>query len=468
MAELIAVLVEDDAEQAAVSRQVLEEEGFRVRAFDSLAPALDYLLHSPDLIDLFVLDRRLPVRPGDNASDELGDELLAQVSMDYPDACIIVFTGFASIEHVQNAVRGSGPLPEHEGVAVDRISVLQKHQSLEFRGRVRQLRGLLQSLDDIELVAGDGSTMSELHRRILRRLAQHYGAASVTAYPLGGGLTDAAVWRCELRGPLGPVSMVVAKQGKRGKVAEVWLTELLPKAFVATRIATVTGLMAGTPLHVFQIAGDHPVPLMELLLTDPVRAVEISRPVWAALSAIPSQHTVRRIDEICAPLVDWATLGHLLEGHNILVPAGSLTASTAIGVRHGDLHPGNVLSVDGQAVLIDFDSCAYAAGALDPVTTLVSTLVHPDSPIRGAGWPDVAHIEAFFDTPEFGAGHPCEAWFRGVHEWITECCAGDRERWALVLAYSGRQLQYGDVIGSPEVMERVLALARWAVGKLRE
>jgi CheY-like chemotaxis protein len=468
LAELIAVLVEDDAEQAAVSRQVLEEEGFQVRAFDSLAPVLDYLQHPPDLIELFVLDRRLPVRPGDNASDELGDELLAQVSMDYPDACIIVFTGFASIEHVQNAVRGSGPLPEHEGVAIDRISVLQKNQSLEFRGRVRQLRGLLQSLDDIELVAGGGTTMSEFHKRILRRLAHNYGAASVTAYPLGGGLTDAAVWRCELRGPLGPVSTVVAKQGKPGKVAEVWLTELLPKAFVATRIATVTGLMAGTPLQVFQIAGDHSVPLMELLLSDPVHAVEISRPVWAALSAIPSQRTVRRIDEICAPLVDWATLGHLLEGHNIVVPVGSLTASTAIGVRHGDLHPGNVLSVDGQAVLIDFDSCVHAAGALDPVTTLVSTVVHPDSPIRGAGWPDVAHIEAFFDTAEFGAGHPCEAWFRGVHEWITECCASDRERWALVLAYSGRQLQYGDVIGSPEVMERVLALARWAVGKLRE
>lgn len=468
MANPIAVLVEDDAEQAAVSIQVLVEEGFEVRAFDALAPVLDYLQHPPELIDLFVLDRRLPVRLGDNASDELGDELLAQVSTDYPDACIIVFTGFASVEHVQAAVRGSGPLPDHEGVSVDRISVLQKQQSLDFRSRVRQLRGLLQSLEDIELVADAGTTMSDLHKRMLRRLAHNYGAASVTAQSLGGGLTDAAVWRCELHGPMGPVSAVVAKQGKRGKMAEVRLTELVPKAFVATGIGTVTGLMAGTPLHVFQVAGDHPVPLMELLGTDPLRAVEVARPVWQTLSAISSQHTVRRIDEICAPLIDWATLTEVLEEHDISAPPGSLTASTAIGVRHGDLHPGNVLSVDGQAVLIDFDSCDYAAGGLDPVTLLVATLAHPDSPIRGAGWPTAAHIEAFFDTPDFGAGHPCEAWFRGVHNWVSECCAGDRERWALVLAYSARQLQYGDVLESPDVMERVVALARWASSRLSE
>jgi CheY-like chemotaxis protein len=462
------VLVEDDPEQAAVSREVLESEGFAVRAFEALAPVLEYLQHPPALIDLFVLDRRLPVRPSDNVSDELGDELLAQVSVDYPDACIIVFTGFASIEHVQEAVSGSGLLPALEGVPIDRISVLQKHQSLDFRNRVRQMRRLLQSHEDIELIAESGPAMSDLHKRMLRRLAHNYGAASVVVQPLGGGLTGAAVWRCELRGPLGPITTVVAKEGKRGKVAEVWLTELMPKALVATGIATITGLMAGTPLHVFQVAGDHAVPLMSLLGTDPVQAVEAARPIWQALGAIASTSTVRRIDEICAPLIAWATLEEVLEAYHVAVPFGSLTASTLIGVRHGDLHPGNVLCVDGEAVLIDFDSCAYAAGGLDPVTMLVSTLVHPDSPIRGAGWPDAAHIEAFFDTADFGVGHPCEAWFRGVRDWMSDCCAGDRERWALVLAYSGRQLQFGDVLDTPEVVERVVALMKWAASRLSE
>lgn len=112
MADPIAVLVEDDAEQSAVSREVLERERFQVRAFDALEPVLEYLQRPPELIDLFVLDRRLPVRFGDIASEELGDAMLEQVRSDYPDACIIVFTGFASIPHVQQAVSGSSPLPE--------------------------------------------------------------------------------------------------------------------------------------------------------------------------------------------------------------------------------------------------------------------------------------------------------------------------------------------------------------------
>jgi CheY-like chemotaxis protein len=466
VADPIAVLVEDDPDQMVVSHAVLVEEGFAVRQFEALAPVLEYLQRPRELVDLFVLDRRLPVRPGDNASEELGDELLAQLSTDYSDACIIVFTGFASIEHVQLSVQGSAPLPSCDGEALDRISVLQKHQSLKFRDRIRQLRKLIQALDDIEIVTPGERVDMVLHRRILRRLAHHYGAVSVTAHPLGGGLTEAAVWRCELRGSVGPISTLVAKQGKPGKIPEVWLTELLPKQFVATGIGIVTGLMAGTPLHVFQVAGDNPVPIMTMLRTDPELAVAAASPVWAALSAVQSLPAVRRIDEVCAPLISWDSLVTKLHEYGLPIPAGSLTASIEVGARHGDLHPGNILMVNGEAVLIDFDSCTNGAGALDPVVALLATLTHPDSPIRGAGWPGEHEIETLFGTPEFGVGNVCEAWFRAATAWMNERSASDRECRALVLAFAGRQLHYGDVVDSPEVVSRVVALARWATHKL--
>lgn len=84
MANPIAVLVEDDPEQADFSRGVLETAGYTVRSFNSIAPALDYLHTSADLVDLFVLDRRLPVNAGEPATDEFGDELLKEVRSDYP------------------------------------------------------------------------------------------------------------------------------------------------------------------------------------------------------------------------------------------------------------------------------------------------------------------------------------------------------------------------------------------------
>jgi len=125
-----------------------------------------------------------------------------------------------------------------------------------------------------------------------------------------------------------------------------------------------------------------------------------------------------------------------------------------------------VLIDNDQAVLIDFDSTTFAAGALDPVTMLISTLVHPDSPIRGASWPDASEITASFATSDFGREHVCRAWFQGVLEWIEECRASQREFWALVLTYAARQLRYQDVLADEEVVERVVAIIRRATAVL--
>lgn len=468
MARPIAVLVEDDPEQAAVSLQVLNDVGFEVRAFDAVAPVLDYLQRPPELVDLFVLDRRLPVQVGQPASDELGDELLDEVRSRFHDSRIIVFTGFASIQQVQNVARGSGQLPSHMGEPIDRVSALQKSQSLEFRAQVQLLWSLLQSIDDIEIIpVGDSlSSMGPMHRRMLQRLAHHYGAVSLTVRPLGGGLTGAAVWLCEREGRQGSLGPVVVKQTRPDKQPQAVLTELVPRSCVATRIDTVSGLMSGESLAVFQVAGQRPVPLMDLIATNPDRAADIARPIGEALRAVPAQRRVLSLAELCAPIVEWSKLTVLLEQHQVDVPPDSLTVSADVAVRHCDLHPGNLLDVDGQGVLIDFDDAAYGAGGIDPITLLLSTLAHRDSPIRGAGWPNVSHIEATFGTREFGAGHPCAAWFKGMHDWIEQSCVGRRERWGLTLAYAGKQLKYRDVYSEPDVLVRVAAVARRASAEI--
>jgi ActR/RegA family two-component response regulator len=468
VARPIAVLVEDDPEQAAVSLQVLNAVGFEIRAFDAVAPVLDYLQRPPELVDLFVLDRRLPVQVGQPASDELGDELLDEVRSRFHDARIIVFTGFASIQQVQNVARGSGQLPSHLGEAIDRVSALQKSQTLEFRAQVQLLWSLLQSIDDIEIIlVGEGSpSMGPIERRMLQRLAHHYGAVSLTVRPLGGGLTGAAVWLCEREGREGSLGPVVVKQIRPDKQPQAVFAELVPRSCVATRIDTVSGLMSGESLAVFQVAGQRPVPLMDLIATDPDHAADIARPIGEALRAVPAQRRVLSLAELCAPIVEWSKLKVLLEQHQIDVPPDSLKVSADVAVRHCDLHPGNLLDVDGHGVLIDFDDAAYGAGGIDPITLLLSTLAHRDSPIRGAGWPNVSHIEATFGTRDFGAGHSCATWFKDMHDWIEQSCVGRRERWGLTLAYAGKQLKYRDVYSEPDVLVRVAAVARRASAEI--
>jgi CheY-like chemotaxis protein len=466
MSNPIAVLVEDDPQQADVSQGVLEAAGFEVRSFDSIAPTLDYLHTSADLVDLFVLDRRLPVHTGEPATDELGDELLKEVRSQYPDARLIVFTGFATIRHVQDALQGSGQLPAQEGQPIDRVTVLEKDQSLEFKEQVEQLRQLLQSLDDIEIITSpDAAPLSDLDKRVLRRLAFDYHAVSISVVSLGGGLTGASVWRCDVNRSEGHIATVVAKRvestGARGG-----LPELLPHANTTSTTATLSGLMAGSRLNVLQIAGDTPYALMSIIAEDPARAVELAKPIWDALHGVAAQQKTLSVAELCESLIAWDELSGLLGPYGVQAPAGTLTATTRVGVRHGDLHPGNVLIDNEQAVLIDFDSTTFASGVLDPVTMLISTLVHPDSPIRGVLWPDASEIALSFATAGFGQRHACGPWFRGVQEWIEEGRSSQREYWALVLAYAARQLRYQDVRDNPEIVSRVVAIARRAAEAL--
>lgn len=467
MTNPIAVLVEDDPQQAEVSKSILEAARFDVRSFDAIAPALEYIDTSAELIDLFVLDRRLPVNVGEPATDELGDELLKEVRSRYLDARLIVFTGFATVRHVQDALQGGGQLPAQMEQPIDRITVLEKDQSLEFKQQVEEFRQLLQFLEDIEIVTPSGSsTLEPLDKRVLRRLAFDYRAVSVSVVPLGGGLTGASVWKCELTTPEGHVATVVAKRVKSAS-ARGGLPQLLPRVSTTSTMATLSGLMAGSQLNLLQVAGDAPFALMQIISEEPARAVEFARPVWNALRAVSDRRRTVPIAAICEPLIAWETLTELLIPYDIRVPPGSLTATIRVGVRHGDLHPGNVLIDNDQAVLIDFDSTTFAAGALDPVTMLISTLVHPDSPIRGAAWPDASEISARFATSDFGRGHECEAWFRGVFAWVEECRTSERELWALVLAYAARQLRYNDVLEDAEVVDRVVAIARRAAAALR-
>lgn len=459
MTNPIAILVEDDPEQSEVSQGVLEAAGYTVHSFNAIAPAQGYIRESTDLIDLFVLDRRLPVNAGEPATDEFGDELLNEVRSGHPDARLIVFTGFATIRHVQESLQGGGQLPAQDGQPLDRVTVLEKDQSLEFKEQVEQFRQLLQVLDDIEIITpSSNDPLNALDKRVLRRLAFDYRAVSVSVSSLAGGLTGASVWRCQINRAEGRIATVVAKRVK-SPGSPGGLPELLPRANTTATVRTLSGLMAGGHLNVLQLAGESPFALMDVIAEQPTRAVELAKPVWDALHGVSAQRTTLTVAELCEPLIAWERLRELLGAHGIQVPAGSLAVTTQVGPRHGDLHPGNILIDNGQAVLIDFDSETFAAGALDPITMLISTLVHPDSPICGAAWPDPSHIASAFATREFGQGHPCEAWFGGVRDWIDECQTSQREYWALVLAYAGRQLGYSDVIGNRETLDRILAIA---------
>jgi ActR/RegA family two-component response regulator len=465
MPEYLAVVVEDDFEQAEVTTRVLAASGFRVQLFIAVAPALEYLRTLNDFVDLFVLDRRLPLEPGGPPSDELGDALFRQVRDDFTDTRTVVFTGYASIEQVQAVTDGAGQLPLRPSDMLDRVKLFQKQQSLEFAADVRRYAEVLDGLTNIEVISADADPLSPIQKRMARRLAYEYEAVSCTVTLLNGGLTDAMVWKCQLVRHEGAVANVVIKPtdvlGSRGGLAE-----LLPATHSTARTATVSGLMGGVHLGVLQLAGDDTRSLFEVLRADPQRAVALASSLVTQLNNVPSRLETLTVANLCSPWVSWEKLTERLEHHGITVPPGSLMASSKTGLRHADLHLGNVMLSDEHAVIIDFDSEAFGSGALDPIALLLSTLVHPASPIRGELWPSVEEINDTFLTSRFGTASPASLWLKAATEWIERFAWSSREKHALLLAYCARQLKYDDVVDNAEITSRLLAIASFAARAL--
>lgn len=397
------------------------------------------------------------MRQGDTPTDEFGDQLLEEVRSRYTDSRLIVFTGFATVRHVQDSLQGGGQLPSWTNDPRDKVSVLEKDQSIEFRNVVREFRALLQGLEDVEIIS-TAEALGKRGARAMRRLACEYGAASIRVDVLAGGLTGAPVWKCELSSVHGVIAVVVAKQ-----VATIphrgGLPELLPVAMVTAPVATISGLMGGAHLSVLQLAGEGATPLFSVLGEDPIQAARYLATLHDAMGTISEETRLLTLDEIVSPYITWSDLERRLAEHHVSVPSPTLRATVRTGMRHGDLHLANVLIVERRPVLIDFDSSVFGASSLDSVATMLSTLVHPDSPIRGSLWPSIADIHSNFGGQDFGAGHSHAVWFSQA----SRCCnvrrSSEREFWAVVLAFAARQLKYSDVTDDPETVGRVVAIA---------
>lgn len=466
MAKHLAILVEDDSEQAEVSRRVLVDAGFDVIAFPAASPALDLIRSDGFSADLFVLDRRLPVYAGEPDTDEVGDDLLGEVRSTFPDARIVVFTGFASIPHLQTTLSGNGQIPTPTGVMIDRISVLEKHQSIEFRDAVSSYRTLLQHLDDIEIIATPvGTEVDAQSSRVLRRVGLAYGATSMTVASLGGGLSSSRVWSCELRDAQAVAGSVIVKEVKKPDQLR-GIAGLLPPSMAMSTIATLSGLMDGRSANVMQAAGSGSQTLMSSIEADPDHAIKLLVPVVDSLIGIPSSTTTKNLDVVISTFITYEDLTLALGQLELDPPSRTMQISLDSGWRHGDLHPANILIVNDRAALIDFDSECVGGACIDLVALLVSTLVHPDSPLRGKAWPGEDQVAAVFGTRDFGRDHPCHAWFAGIHQLREKVGGGQREFWATVLAYAARQLRYHDVRDDRETYRRVVALVRRAHAEL--
>lgn len=460
MANPIAVLVDDDPQQLAEASSTIIEAGFKLHSFESVESALPFIEGTELDVDLFVLDRKLPMRTGERAVDELGDELFRIVSQTHSDSRVIVFSGHTDFDHLQSTVQGGGLVFQHGDHRVDRVSVLRKTQFDKFQDAINELRELIARFERIE-VAVDLDRGAH-QKRVLRRIAHHYGASSISAKALAGGLTGAPVWRCELVSPSGPIADVVAKAGNAIPAAG-GLQDLLAREAIARRVEVITGLMGGDVVTILQLAGDSPASLMSLIGSSDARAASATEALCVKLDSLqrlPATSVTLR--DLVAQILSWDRFIEQLDHLGLAIPSPEIWLSTASVMSHTDLHASNVLVCDNSPVIIDSDENAYSSALRDPMVLMLSSWVHPDSPWLESMWPSVEDISDHFGDASFAAQSPSPEWYACVSKWIDARTSSAREYWSRVMAYSVRQLRFENVRESATLRGRVEAMVRLA------
>ncbi|WP_457966852.1 response regulator [Arthrobacter sp. D1-29] len=466
MANPCAILVDDDRQQLAEASSTIADAGYELITFESVEKALAFVEETDQLIDLFVLDRKLPMRAGENAVDELGDELFRIVTSTHPDSRVIVFSGYTDFDHAQETMEGAGFVFQKGDVRIDRVSVLRKSQFDKFERLIKDLREVIAGFDLVEVTVN--GAIDARQRRVLRRIAHHYGASSISAKPLAGGLTGAPVWRCELVSPSGPIADVVAKVG--GAIpAAGGLQDLLAKDAIARRVDVIGGLMGGSIVAILQLAGTSPISLMRLIGSHDMEAARITEVLRASLDAL-EQSPARTVPlrDIIGQIIAWENFVRELSVLGLSPPTPQLWVTTSSVMSHTDLHAANILVCGDLPVIIDSDENEFSSSLRDPVVLMMSSWVHPDSPFLGEDWPSVDDISERFGEASFARGSLSPAWYATILSWMDSRSASAREYWSVVLAYGVRQLRFENVRTNPDLKARVEAVVSLAHRRLEE
>ncbi|MDM8083315.1 phosphotransferase [Cellulomonas cellasea] len=459
-----ALYVEDEVGEAADRFQrEIRDAGFRVARAHSAAEArarLAEVAASQGIVDLVVLDRKLPERDGDRAIESSGDALFRAVEADFPDSAIMILTGYSDEDFALLVLQRRNVLEVGPREPIQRVVHFKKSQALDFRSALRALGTALRETEDLAL---EGPVTAQSTRRVLKRVGQLFGGAVVDVRPAVGGLSDATVWICGVVAEDGRLlTSVVVKTGVHGDMRPSGgFMASIPSANAASPIHLVAGACGGACGHVAPLAGEGSVSLADLLASDETRAVDAVAQVVEVLDGVASATTSLRLDRFVSPLIDWPRGEQIAAALEIELPNPELPIPTHVGCLHGDLHPGNVLVVEDRPVFIDFDRQRVGALVLDGLSLALGGVFNKASPLRDRA-PSLEEVEAAI------SGHQEES------TWLGACARswslrgfGQRERWAGVLAYALRQLKYADVLDDDARRALAVGLAQRASEVLR-
>lgn len=456
-----AIVVEDDEEACQRHKELLDSFGCESTVFRDARSARE--ADAIEMVDLIIIDRKLPHVLGGAEQNEIGDDLLQYMLNRYPDTAFIVFTGFAEVDSVQAALRVEGSFKLEESVEIHRVQHFTKNEYRKFRAAVEQLSDHFRALRNIDLMPVPPNPVV---RRALQRVTRHLGGVSAQVQKFGAGQSRDEVWRCTVASLQGAAADVVVKVSRKRRNSRELQFSLPASTSVAGPIHKEVGLLSGYVATVSQYAGNVRGTLFDLMGTAERDATLVLCDVVGALDALqPGNSQILRFEELVRPYISWTDLSRRLHELSLAPLDPEMTVTSRVFAQHGDLHPGNVLVCGSTAVLIDLESQTMGSGCVDPVGFLFGALFNGDSPFAASEWPPVEFCEKFpsrtDDAPRhlsFWAGSVAPSVFQEAWKWLMKRSTGDRDYWGMVLAFAARQMAYDDIRSNELAFGRVAAL----------
>lgn len=466
MANLHALIIEDDLDFATEIESAVRSEGYRS---ETLGSWKDFESWASDLseatYDLVVLDRQLPLDETSPAQVDLGTVIFEHLLAVLPGIPIIHLTGHSDIDHARDSLMGRSRISVTESTEIDTVYYYRKSDFVEFEKCIASLAALLHEVDDIELIHSDELTLSPRHKRLLRRIAHAFSGLSISVSAMGGGLTDAPVWHCRIKRSGQPAVEVVAKISGRGVSYSLLQESTNGAANVVAPYRHISGLCYGQSASITQLAGRPIESLHQVMRRDMSSALNLGIQALNNLQT-PGTENVVELASLVAPFITWEKLAELAEEFSIDLPRPSKKISASFSIQHGDLHGGNILVVNDTPYIIDLDSEGMMSSLADPVTLFFSPFFHPDSPLTlDDKSPYLDLVSIFYNANSAsGGGELSEipervfTWISGIGKEVSSRTTSSNEFWSLTLAYGARQLRFSDIRASQVLTQFALSM----------
>lgn len=419
--------------------------------------AIDAL--SNQLIDLVILD--LSIRPSHGVeapSPEHGQEVFYAVGSLTPGTPVFILTGSEPDKFTRDlAAYGNQVELWGDRKTVETVRYTFKEDANELLDRISTMAASLATTNAIRInTRGKDLGLDHVQTRMLKSFARRADGVACDVVSLGGGLSDAVVFKATAKDAQGHAqALCAAKLGKNASIGpereafELHVKKLAPAAYAPVYCYMDAGV--GQRGGIFYTLTDPDTSsLFEFVANNPAMGADVVRRVRTSLErwSDAAIMTFVPIADIRDDMIKGESLDAVKAEHDLSDYADIEATQVHISRSciHGDLHCGNVLvKPSGEAILIDYGDAGPGFTCADPVTLELSLIFHPDAQKFGLHSDLTSALAAWPDTDVYSVGSPLRDMVVSCRDWAHDLGGSDLAVLGQAYAFGVRQLKYKTV-----------------------